>query len=362
MDAMQAIQNMEVWSLLRYCESVKNIKKIAKEQSNVTISSGLAFEIVWCLQQAREYYSSASNASVIVKPLLYFYGMVNFAEARILIRAGNKRLCQLAEGHGLSTDWSDPTSISSVKCQVTSRGTFVEFMDCLKNPQHVRTPNLEIVSTLTPTSSLVGHSFDLKWLFSRIPELRSLYALTYRERPNVLKAIPGYYSGGFLALYFESRCPPDIPVTEAELRSLFPTLRDVKLTEHSRLYPDSGITFQWDNWDHKPRELPPSIVKAPEEIPAILKSEEIFIVAGDYNISEISLHYMTMYFLGMLVRYRPELWMAALNHRGDDDVMALIEKFLRVSSLKFPNLILNEIAGEGHGLGLVIEKSKSPIK
>jgi len=177
-----------------------------------------------------------------------------------------------------------------------------------------------------------------------------------------LKAIPGYYSGGFLALYFESRCPPDIPVTEAELRSLFPTLRDVKLTEHSRLYPDSGITFQWDNWDHKPRELPPSIVKAPEEIPAILKSEEIFIVAGDYNISEISLHYMTMYFLGMLVRYRPELWMAALNHRGDDDVMALIEKFLRVSSLKFPNLILNEIAGEGHGLGLVIEKSKSPIK
>ena len=71
----------------------------------------------------------------------------------------------------------------------------------------------------------------------------------------------------------------------------------------------------------------------------------------DKFLPEIAWHYLLTYFLGMLVRYRPELWMSVLNKRVTkcgDRSLGLIDRFIQICSVKFPLLALNEITGKIH--------------
>jgi len=61
-----------------------------------------------------------------------------------------------------------------------------------------------------------------------------------------------------------------------------------------------------------------------------------------YSISDFDVHFILMYILSNLVRYRQDKW-ARLIRRIDNDEMFLIESFIETSQLKFPFLILREL-------------------
>ena len=62
-------------------------------------------------------------------------------------------------------------------------------------------------------------------------------------------------------------------------------------------------------------------------------------------ISEYALHYLGMFLLSSLVRYRPQIWSHAITSSvtrekaADDKALALIEKFMDLSLYEFPCMV-----------------------
>jgi hypothetical protein len=172
----------EIWALLKYCESTENIVEVVKENIGREVNAEQAYEISCCLQQARAYYDAAQNAMDIVKPLFIFYGANSLAKAVILSNTVPKRLTNLTEGHGLSTDWSDSTSIDSITIKVHRHGTFADLLNACGRSYFLLSDEkyLGVLET-TNVSGLEGHEFGLKSLASHIPELFDIFRLTYKE-------------------------------------------------------------------------------------------------------------------------------------------------------------------------------------
>ena len=66
-----------------------------------------------------------------------------------------------------------------------------------------------------------------------------------------------------------------------------------------------------------------------------------------YTVSEIEIHYMIMYILGMLCRYETEKWGDIVFSFTSED-MYVIQEFLTISARKFPNMIYDLLLGERH--------------
>lgn len=56
-------------------------------------------------------------------------------------------------------------------------------------------------------------------------------------------------------------------------------------------------------------------------------------------------HFLLMFLLSSLARYRPEEWGKIIEGKGSVEIYP-IRKFLRVSARRFPNLIINELFGK----------------
>lgn len=100
----------EIWSLLGLFES-------AKYAANELVSRGLEFDqpeldlrastIAYCVRQAREYFSASESVSLLTRPLLLSYGMLNLVKAVVIMRLSPQSdLENLFHKHGVSVDFS----------------------------------------------------------------------------------------------------------------------------------------------------------------------------------------------------------------------------------------------------------------
>jgi hypothetical protein len=68
---------------------------------------------------------------------------------------------------------------------------------------------------------------------------------------------------------------------------------------------------------------------------------------GGMYLSEFSLHYMALFLLSSLARYRPQTWMHAISRSvvadspADDQSLSLIERFLDINVGAIPEMIVS---------------------
>jgi len=342
----------EIWALLKYCESTENIVEVVKENIGREVKAQQAYEISCCLQQARAYYDAAQNAMDIVKPLFIFYGANSLAKAVILSKVVPSLLTNLTERHGLSTNWSDSTSIDSITIGVNPRGTFADLLNTCASSRFLL-PEKKYVGVLKTTnaSELEGHGFGLKSLASHIPELFDLFRLTYEEGHGVFPAeteckVWGRAEGRWAHVCFTVR--GDTTAIDKTDLSALTEARGGRYDKRENGQPSEsfGFTLQAPEIRDQFIELPIQLFNLADGSPYLVMPYD-----GDKFLPEIAWHYMLMYLLGMLVRYRPELWMSVLNKRVTrcgDRPLGLIDRFIRICSVKFPLLALNEITGKMH--------------
>ena len=76
-----------------------------------------------------------------------------------------------------------------------------------------------------------------------------------------------------------------------------------------------------------------------ESFPSLVKP------VNNHYISDVAFHYMGMYLLSSLVRYRPQIWVHSVSRfsnsdrPADDQALSLIEKFMSSVQIIFPNLV-----------------------
>lgn len=373
------------WYKLKFLESGGNLKPLIKACIGRTPSTSVTREVAVCLQQGRLFYEAAASSPLEIRPLQLFYGMVGFAKALALTRT-LRSLSTLRHSHGLIDISAQDSRLADLKVRIGAQGTFQEFNDAVSKLNRIcyfgksATP-LSIYVPSASSRELDGSELTIKGILSRIPGLESLYKSTFQEDPNT----------GNLMLHFwaeyDDYC--DIRIDDPELysdrsslraivekwRARYPFLRNWCLVSAAHAWGYSVIKF--GNVDNSQIDefAEEHLIQANNEfrtkkdpmhdstVKRIKFSSLLSPLAGGFSeggpsaiapfdgvyLSEFSLHYLGMYLLSSLVRYRPHTWGHAIsratmsNMPADDQMLALIERFMEVSFTAFPAMMVKAI-------------------
>jgi len=341
-------------------------------------SSTRAREIIACLQQGRLFYEAAETSPLEIKPLQQFYGMVGFAKALVTAKS-LQSLATLKQSHGVRDVSENNARIVDLTVHIDRDGTFQEFNDVvapLTRLAYVDNSNKScVVNTPSTTSQdLFGLELPLREILSRVPGIEELYRMTFGEHPNneplsielSMQAVNEFRLRIDDKQLFHDR--ESLKEIVCRLRNKFPFLGDWRLTSAQRAWGYSVIYFRnMENKDIDEFSEPylSSVHESFEERPIPNDENKLFPLdermhplaggfsgsqtaispVGGFHLSEFSFHYLGLYLLSSLVRYRPQIWTHAIsrssfeNVEADDKALSLIERFLVLNSQIVPDMV-----------------------
>lgn len=91
----------DTWNELLEFESKDLLQTFFKERHGSEVNDWKVQEVSSNIIQAREYFGSASKASITVKPLLLYYGVMSLSRALVLTLEPKLRETTLKASHGL---------------------------------------------------------------------------------------------------------------------------------------------------------------------------------------------------------------------------------------------------------------------
>lgn len=248
------------------------------------------------IKQAKEYFKAAKNVSPMTKPVLLYYGMVNFAKTLINstyhIENNNKI------GHGLSVDKKKFEII------IYKEGEYQTFRDCFIGDPRLYTRKHPL-------------KIDLKDLLSVVPSMRLSWMLAYNKK---LDATYGELNQTITNKIF--KCSSYIPAETCLKTS----------NEDFNIYYGMG--------DEGEVDLPEYVVNLGTH--GINYNNATYFIEIPKFIHLIDVYYLAMFILCDYARYRPLQWSEFLNK---DTNLFLIKNFLRRAELDFPMLIYSELTG-----------------
>lgn len=294
----------EIWSMLSFFESEHNAETYLKQKfGELQGLSELRTSLAYTIRTAGEYYTAAENVTDLTSPLLLFYGMTNLA--KVLFMATHGKLSP-SRSHGLLiVDESFPFQDQSVR--VTQDGTFPQFHGCFSK------------------QNLDSLSFSLKELLSLIPEIKVNFETVYNQKSNAIKV--QRHKLGISLVDSEFQKYGDLNII-----SKIPEIR--KRYGEPQFFEDHAFLFSV-NSDVQDCT---TIALSGEEylVLPLTRGEDLLILP------EMSVHFLIMFILGILSRYASRQWLD-LQIGSKTGEIYIVQKFLEVTTRKFPNLILNEL-------------------
>jgi hypothetical protein len=310
-----------------------------------------------------------------------FYGMVGFAKALVLARHC-RSAATLPHAHGLKDVSKENSRIAKLCLRVDGAGTFQEFNDVAAELTRVRYlgPSYKRQTISTPAAKsdqLRGLELSLQDILSRIPELDSLYRMTFGE--EALTAMVHFFQDRveddlFEMMFSHSQKFSDresLKQIVGECRGRFPFLKDWRVHKAWHEGDKSVIEFRnthntdFDEFDESQLDD-----QSPEGFFGLEVRDEKEVVipvqrvlrpfGGSYAgqiyaispvnglyLSDFSLHYLGLFLLSSLVRYRPQAWAHAISRSvmaelpADDQALSLVEKFLDINSNSVPSMVVS---------------------
>lgn len=295
-----------------------------------------------CINQAKEYYTAAKSVTMLTKPLLLYYGMYSLAKALIFLNNPKINL-DILKHHGLKVIKisDDPEEFLNTNVKIHKIGIFHHLIKytltnrCVISGKEIKTLSTSTISF--PFNSCFSkldreRLFNLRELFMSIPELFEIFRSLEIQNFNLLKIhidlqknISNNYSR-ILAI----NTTGNKTITPEFLYSKFPELNKEK--EYYEIESrEEYLVFKRSQHGNFDTLIPKRLVQS--------LSQELFLILMDKPISNINLHFMIMFLLGYIVRYKPPLWLEVLK----TTYKSIIDKFIISSERKFPHIILNEL-------------------
>jgi hypothetical protein len=366
------------WQKCKFLESGENLKPLVKMRFGREPSSSRAREISACLQQGRLFYQAAESSPLEIRPLQQFYGMIGFAKAAVTAKSLDS-LSTLKPSHGLRDISTVNSRIAELSVQIERAGTFQKFNDVVAPLTRLcyidnSTKNRTISLPSTSSSRLSGLKLSIREILSRIPGLESLYRMTFGDDPetDLISVEHSVKNDEEFRIRIDDRelfrDRDSLKIIVNRLRTKFPFLRKWRLTSAQQAWGNSIIYFRntgninidefsnaylfFSNDSYEERPVPnddnkPFIIAAGLHPLAggFSSATNAISPVNDLNLSEFSLHYLALYLLSSLVRYRPQIWTHAISRStfhempADDRALSIVEQFLILNSQIIPNMI-----------------------
>lgn len=331
------VQN-SVWNKLLEFESRDLIERYIKKKFERNASARQVLEISSNFIQGREYFKNAQHAAITVKPLLQFYGVSALARGLILAISPKLSESSLTPGHGLNVfKWRENLSKSDFSgLTVTiSKGAFKDLLVATDNLSYLK-HNTSAVNWQFPYSIPEdGKKFTFGDLVQTFPDFNSEYTTWTGEKFNVLQMQGFTMQKGGKFDYWVSSYEND----EAVVESVFPKekagqveiapgeLRRKHITTLDTYFPQVSQRFA------DPLNAGIAGLALTKPIP------------DGIRLNSITQFTAISYFLGMLCRYFPSVWISLGRTEKGDAVYPLMVKIMDTIEQHFPRLILEFLNG-----------------
>ena len=366
------------WHDCTFLESGENLKPLVKRRFGREPSTSVARDITACLQQGRLFYEAASTSPLEIRPLQQFYGMVGFCKALTLAHKC-ERLATLPQRHGLKDISVAGCGISDLRVEILKEGTFQRFNDVIAQFSRVcyidtATFSRSISIPSAQSDKFSGVQVSLREIVSRVPGLESIYRLTFGEdagtAPIQIHQTRGDDTRFQIGISVAERFTDarSLRAIVARVRTHFPFLGQWKLHgaqiksgyssiafrntrtcgvdefADGRLSAQQGGFFEADLQGDDISPIPLKEGLSPLADGFSGRTYAISPIAESY-LSEFAHHYLALFLLSSLVRYRPETWTHAISHsitqenRADDKALSLIGHFLELNSSLIPLMV-----------------------
>ena len=339
----------ELWTILDYFSEVKSKGIDFIKQKNIKKHSPqkIYYMFQGFIRQAKNYYYGAQALHYRSSSLLYYYCLLNLTKAYLILHRPSK-LVDTEIGHGLKFDVKDNRAFSKQQIKLRGDGVFSVFYE------------LETGTNLQKDTPL-----NISNLFSYCFEISGQYEL---GGFGISKVIPCF--SGYAINNEDKKCWAVIGIRrfeqiepyKYELKCLKRTFEEIHLPRNN-----SRELFQIHAWEHqyykffqnkKPKPwiegkyLP--LKKINEEIMSAFEnsfcvnyypSNYDFVISlplsprNKIQMNEELAIFCIYYYLGNLVRYKPEYLEKLLNTKS----AWLIESFVRTCSLTFLQIIASKI-------------------
>lgn len=306
--------NKELWNQFKQFENFEvclNHLKKCKKFDNSEKFKFRAKLIKYYITQAKEYYFSARDASVLTKPTLLYYGASCLVKALIL----SKRCYQDdSTGHGIEVHKSNADDLMDFRIKPV-KGTFLQLYQVLENE------NTNLIKSI---------DFNLEDLLLFIPELKDDFENIFDKKSLAIKVDRIKDEDGEY-LFYEGDHFTDF----SKFNDFFNNIPNFdKCYVYPSFFSNGFSCFKKPMSDG---DIVLRNIMGEEFLVSSLQSGE-----NSIYLSQISVHFLILYLLSMLSRYYVNLWLGE-NSSDESRYFYIIEKFLDISERKFPNLVLNEI-------------------
>ncbi len=334
----------KMWDYFMYFESEDVVKKFLRQkytdhlqqaELDATVQQNTP-KIIYYIKQARAYYRAAENSTILVKPLLLYYGMTSLSKSLININ-----------------DPYYPKSTSVLRHGITTRKIKKLQYHFLEDEIKIQREGLFILlhQLLGGTELPPNKKFFVYELLSVIPEIKDSYERLERKSKVIPVNIDQYYLNPKQTTVYVSR--QILSLLQVDADNLLPVLNKRNRSPQKKfLLPEdfnptaSYLKLLWNN------ENCHHVLDDPYGFDNDYFIEDVnrrFYVRShinqDINLPEISIHFILMYMLGMLCRYESERWGEIVLSSSTSD-MFIINDYLNISMRKYPNLILNHLFNE----------------
>lgn len=333
-----------IWKYLGRFKSIDYTKSVLASQiiTNATLIDKKAEQIAFTIRQAEDFFLSAREGDISIKPLLTYYGIIGLSKCLIL--AGDNPytlsatpLDYSAHGsHGLG--WKarstseisarDSDSLTNEFCKPLSNGVYPLFRNCYADVPIPITTVINIETLL----SLIGENWQLfNSYFSKAPNVyncddpKNGGAVT----PADNKQIVGHFSGTLFSFHKqgsenEQQC---IERIFPELTTLYEPLGSNYRSKADVTSMDSHIVFS------RTQNLEGFALIQP---------------FTNFKLTDFDIYFMLFFIFSNICRYRQDKWFKITQRMSNPDEFFLIENLFDVVQFKFPLLILRELEGKDY--------------
>ncbi|MFW6025709.1 MAG: YaaC family protein [Candidatus Woesearchaeota archaeon] len=310
----------EIWSLLGLFESKKYVEQKLKNKFTEINEEEVNYRtenLTYCVRQAREFFNSANEVSLLTSPLLLSYGMLNLAKALVYFHISiGTDFSNYFNMHGLTVPQNgDLELFTEESIEFKSNGTY---------PQMVAIYN---------ESSFAGLSITTKDILSQIPELYDLYVYIYNESPNItpVKSIDYGYSILTNGYYdkINEKLRKTLDILEIEGYQFSHYRENISVRRYmsaDKSLEEMGFLFNSISG------------KKFFRFPVIKENKLLFL-------KENSLHYLLIFCYGMLARYQAAKWGKYIDPNISKEA-EIINKSIYISQRKYLHIIINFLLEE----------------
>lgn len=335
-----------IWKYLGRYKSVEYVRSILTPQvvRNSTLVDKKAEQIAFMIRQAEDFFKSAREGDVSIKPLLTYYGILGLAKC-LIISGDNKYTLEATQldysehgSHGLSwkADTYIPSQIAARDsdiltqefCTTKTKGIYPLFRKCYSDIMPPNNTGIDMETLL----SLIGENWQAYHsYFSRAPRVygcddpKNGDAEVIGDNKQIIGGFSDYYylfhkQGGENVRQCLERIFP-------ELNALYDRVGNSFRSKQQVTTADSHIVFSRTQ---------------------TLQGFALIQPFNNFKLTEFDIFFLLFFILSNLCRYRQDKWYRITQRIAVPDEYFLIENLFEIVQYKYPLLILQELEGKDY--------------